>query len=104
MQVSIGSFRFFLNRQNEYVETAIGLGRRDFAMLSPAKVWVLDENELRPMAPAAATERPRKVLRLIDFIICFSKYYFLRTKLPASANTNISYISSSSDNWTVVDS
>jgi hypothetical protein len=70
MQVSIGSFKFLLNRQNEYVETAIGLGRRDFVLLSPANVWVLDEKEARPKAPAAATERPRKVLRLIDVIIC----------------------------------
>ncbi len=76
MQVSIGSFRFLLNRQNEYVDTAIGLGRRYCATPSPANVWVLDENELRPKALAAATERPRKVLRLIDVIIFLSKYYF----------------------------
>jgi hypothetical protein len=69
MQVSMGSFKFLLNLQKEYVETAIGLGRRDFAILSPANVWVADEKEVRPRAPAVATERARKVLRLINFIV-----------------------------------
>src|SRR4030042_488719 len=74
IQVSIGSFKPSLKRQNEYVETAIGLGRRDSAPLCPAKVCDVDERVPRPRAAVAATERLKNVLRLIDFIICFSKY------------------------------
>jgi hypothetical protein len=70
IQVSIGSFKFLLNRQNEYVETAIGLGGRDFTTPSPVNVCAVDEQEVRPRAAVAATERTRKVLRLIDVIIC----------------------------------
>jgi len=76
MQVSIGSFKFLLKRQNEYVETAIGLGQCDSAMLCPANACVEDEKELRPKAAVAATERVRKVLRLIDSITCPFKYSY----------------------------
>ncbi len=74
MQVSIGSFRFFLKRQKEYVETAMGLGRRGSVPLCPAEVCDVDERLPIPRAAVAATERLRNVLRLIDFIICISKY------------------------------
>jgi hypothetical protein len=62
MQVSMGSFKFLLNRQKEYVETAMGLGRCADSVLP-------DEGEFILRA-ATPREVAKNVLRLIDFIVC----------------------------------
>jgi hypothetical protein len=62
----MGIFRFFLNRQKEYVETEIGFGRCDVASDSEA----FDLSEASARVPTAAIELLRKVLRFIDSITC----------------------------------
>jgi len=66
MHFSMGIFMPSLKRQKEYVETAIGLGRRGFG----AGAIAFERSEASAIAPAAAMELLRKVLRFIDSMIC----------------------------------
>jgi hypothetical protein len=61
----MGIFMPLLKRQKEYVETAIGLGRRDFGAGATAS----DRSEASARAPAAAMELLRKVLRFMESMI-----------------------------------
>jgi hypothetical protein len=66
----MGSFKFLLNRQKEYVETETGLGRSGRSVLpddAVALAWT-DKWEYI-LKTAAPIELAKKVLRLIDFIV-----------------------------------
>lgn len=48
----------------------------------------MTDEEVRPRAAVAAIERVRKVLRLIEFIVCFSKYSLFRN-IAVIGHTNV---------------
>jgi hypothetical protein len=64
----MGNFNPFLNLQNEYVETDIGFGMWS-RFVDRAGAARPDKREFKLNA-AAPIEVAKKVLRLIDFILC----------------------------------